>query len=286
MLQNTRALQRASVVASARAASRRPLAIFGAVAVAVLGITLTTGVMSSSAAGAENSDAVASMPALLSGDEPIARIADGAALTVSQAKDAVSAASALNDDVAAAALPLDAAETSVDTTALAEDVDALEDRAVMPLMLVTVLADEVERETGEVAAATDALQTALTAAQEKKAAEDAAAAAAAALAAANTVDGAKATAQQMALDSYGWGGDQFSCLNSLWTKESGWNYQAYNPSGATGIPQALPGSKMASAGGDWESNASTQIAWGLGYISSVYGSPCAAWSHSQATNWY
>jgi hypothetical protein len=74
---------------------------------------------------------------------------------------------------------------------------------------------------------------------------------------------------------------------SLWSKESGWNYQAYNDSsGATGIPQALPGSKMASAGSDWQSSASTQIAWGLGYISSVYGTPCSAWGHSQSTNWY
>ena len=57
-------------------------------------------------------------------------------------------------------------------------------------------------------------------------------------------------------------------------------------SGATGIPQSLPGSKMASAGADWQSNATTQIRWGLGYIQSVYGTPCSAWGHSQATNWY
>jgi hypothetical protein len=86
---------------------------------------------------------------------------------------------------------------------------------------------------------------------------------------------------------YGWGGDQFSCLDSLWTKESGWNYQAYNADGgATGIPQALPGSKMASAGADWQTSAATQIAWGLEYISAAYGTPCSAWSHSQAMNWY
>ena len=91
----------------------------------------------------------------------------------------------------------------------------------------------------------------------------------------------------MASAEYGWGGDQFSCLVSLWNKESGWNYKAFNSgSGATGIPQALPGSKMASAGSDWQSSASTQISWGLGYISSVYGSPCSAWGHSQATDWY
>ena len=80
---------------------------------------------------------------------------------------------------------------------------------------------------------------------------------------------------------------QFSCLDSLWARESGWNVYAQNPgSGAYGIPQALPGSKMASAGPDWQSNAATQIKWGLSYIDSTYGSPCAAWAHSQATGWY
>jgi uncharacterized protein YabE (DUF348 family) len=86
--------------------------------------------------------------------------------------------------------------------------------------------------------------------------------------------------------SRGWGGDQFSCLVSLWNKESGWRTDAANPSGAYGIPQALPGDKMATAGADWQTSASTQITWGLNYISGVYGTPCAAWGHSQATNWY
>ncbi len=97
------------------------------------------------------------------------------------------------------------------------------------------------------------------------------------------------TAQQIAagmVAARGWGSDQFSCLVSLWTRESGWHTDASNPSGAYGIPQALPGSKMASAGPDWQHNASTQITWGLNYIAGVYGTPCAAWAHSQATNWY
>ena len=101
----------------------------------------------------------------------------------------------------------------------------------------------------------------------------------------NSPAGAKATARGM-LSSRGWGDDQFSCLESLWNKESGWNYQAYNPSGATGIPQSLPGDKMATFGDDWQTNAATQIKWGLDYISRGYGTPCAAWGHSQATNWY
>ena len=86
---------------------------------------------------------------------------------------------------------------------------------------------------------------------------------------------------------YGWGDGEFSCLVSLWNKESGWNYAAYNSSsGAGGIPQALPASKMSSAGGDWASNAVTQVRWGLGYIAGRYGSPCNAWGHSQSVGWY
>ncbi|WP_246074593.1 lytic transglycosylase domain-containing protein [Nonomuraea terrae] len=96
----------------------------------------------------------------------------------------------------------------------------------------------------------------------------------------------KATAKSM-LASFGFGADQWGCLESLWTKESGWNERAMNRySGAYGIPQSLPGSKMASAGSDWQTNAATQIKWGLGYIKGRYGTPCAAWGHSQSVGWY
>ncbi|WP_456093928.1 aggregation-promoting factor C-terminal-like domain-containing protein, partial [Ornithinicoccus halotolerans] len=89
------------------------------------------------------------------------------------------------------------------------------------------------------------------------------------------------------LSSYGWSDDQWGCLESLWQKESGWSHTAENPSsGAYGIPQALPGSKMGSAGSDWATNPATQIRWGLGYIQGRYGSPCGAWSHSQSVGWY
>lgn len=97
---------------------------------------------------------------------------------------------------------------------------------------------------------------------------------------------ARAIGLEMTL-ARGWGEDQFACLDALWTKESGWRADAHNASsGAHGIPQALPGSKMASAGADWATNPATQITWGLGYIEGRYGTPCAAWSHSQARNWY
>jgi hypothetical protein len=98
--------------------------------------------------------------------------------------------------------------------------------------------------------------------------------------------GAKAyAASRMA--AFGWGTDQFRCLDLLWTRESGWRADAYNrSSGAYGIPQSLPGSKMAVAGADWRTNAATQIDWGLSYIANRYGSPCSAWAHSEAYNWY
>lgn len=87
--------------------------------------------------------------------------------------------------------------------------------------------------------------------------------------------------------SYGWSESDFDCLVSLWNRESGWNPSSYNSrSGAYGIPQALPGSKMASAGSDYLTNYKTQINWGLGYIKSRYGTPSAAWSHSQSRGWY
>lgn len=84
-----------------------------------------------------------------------------------------------------------------------------------------------------------------------------------------------------------WGADQYSCLVALWTRESNWRVNAYNrSSGAYGIPQALPGAKMASAGPDWASNPTTQITWGLDYIQGRYGSPCGAYAHSNKLGWY
>jgi len=107
--------------------------------------------------------------------------------------------------------------------------------------------------------------------------------------AAATAPARSGSPQQIAeamLGSFGWSSSQFACLDPLWARESGWRVTAENPSGAYGIPQALPGSKMASAGPDWQTSAATQIEWGLGYIKGIYGSPCAAWDHEQATGWY
>lgn len=101
-----------------------------------------------------------------------------------------------------------------------------------------------------------------------------------------TPDGAQAIARSM-MGSYGWGDGEFSCLQSLWNRESGWNYQAENASsGAYGIPQALPGSKMSSVADDWATNPSTQITWGMQYIQGRYATPCSAWAHSESVGWY
>jgi hypothetical protein len=89
------------------------------------------------------------------------------------------------------------------------------------------------------------------------------------------------------LPDHGWGDSQFSCLESLWNKESRWRVDADNPtSSAYGIPQALPGNRMAAYGKDWRTNPVTQIKWGLDYIENRHGSPCGAWSHSKAKGWY
>ncbi|MCL1841233.1 MAG: ubiquitin-like domain-containing protein [Propionibacteriaceae bacterium] len=107
------------------------------------------------------------------------------------------------------------------------------------------------------------------------------------VAAPNVTPGSAQAIAQGLLASYGFGQDQFGCLVSLWNRESGWRVNAANrSSGAYGIPQALPGSKMASAGPNWQTDAATQIRWGLGYIKGRYGSPCGAWSFSQGHGWY
>jgi hypothetical protein len=99
--------------------------------------------------------------------------------------------------------------------------------------------------------------------------------------------GAKIFTKAMMAAEYGWGDEQYTCLNRLWTKESHWNYQARNPrSGAHGIAQALPATKMDKVGTDWRTNPVTQIQWGLLYISERYDSPCSAWNKWRRSNYY
>jgi len=96
---------------------------------------------------------------------------------------------------------------------------------------------------------------------------------------------AKAHAREL-VAKRGWSKKQYTCLVSLWDRESGWRTTAGRVGGSYGIPQSNPGSKMASAGSDWLSGARTQIRWGLGYIADRYKTPCTAWSHFQHHNWY
>ena len=97
----------------------------------------------------------------------------------------------------------------------------------------------------------------------------------------------QAYAHNLVINTYGWSEYDFDCLVKLWNRESGWNPNAHNSSsGAHGIPQSLPASKMASEGSDYYTNGETQIRWGLKYISGRYGSPANAWAHSQQTGWY
>ncbi|GAA1057556.1 hypothetical protein GCM10009571_26290 [Agromyces luteolus] len=171
---------------------------------------------------------------------------------------------------------LSSVEGKIDADPLASSVATLGDYEALPL-------DEVRDLTISTRAEIRKAEEAATAHDREVAEREAADA----LARANTPDGAKQTARAMAASQYGWGEAEFQCLVQLWTKESGWNYQAVNASsGAYGIVQAWPAEKLATAGADWRTNAATQIKWGLDYIARGYGSPCAAWGHSQSVNWY
>ncbi|MFF2389932.1 hypothetical protein [Agromyces sp. NPDC058104] len=182
------------------------------------------------------------------------------------------------DTISAANATLAAVDGKADTAGLAASVASLGDYELLGVDEIVDLAKQTRAEAAKATAAA-AEYDRIQAVKAKEAAE--------ALARANTPDGAKATAREMAASKYGWGEGEFQCLVQLWQKESGWSYTAYNASsGATGIPQSLPGSKMATAGADWQTNAATQIEWGLDYIARGYGSPCGAWGHSQSVNWY
>lgn len=191
--------------------------------------------------------------------------------------------------VLAAATPvIIAASGKTDAAALATSVAALEHHGQLTADRILPLADEVESNAAVVQSAIIEVDRVAT---EQAAAEQAAAAArkvsSSRPAAPTDPSGAQAIARDMMASHYGWGEDQFGCLVPLWNKESGWNANAYNASsGAAGIPQALPGSKMASHGADWQTNPATQISWGLSYISDRYGTPCAAWDSFSAKGWY
>ncbi|WP_243074034.1 lytic transglycosylase domain-containing protein [Microbacterium sp. SS28] len=241
---------------------------------------------------------------------------------ITAAETAVAAAQTVAADIAASGLDVGVADTTVETADLEDAAARLElgiDALPEPMLPdvtddVTALVSTVGEQVASLRGSLDAAVAAEAQRQaEEKARQEAEARAAAEAAAAAAArpsssgrstsyptapipsgngngDNSPAGAQAFAYSQFpsrGWGDDQFGCLVALWNKESGWNYQAYNRgSGAFGIPQALPGSKMSSAGADWQSNAATQVMWGLGYIQGRYGTPCGAWGHSQSTGWY
>ena len=190
----------------------------------------------------------------------------------------------------AAAGASDAYLTSVSGNAAAiraAHADGASGSAQQTLILGKMRAMQAEHQQAVAAAKAAAAKAAKAEAAKAAKARAAANAAVKAQAASYTPSGSPQQIAQQMLGRFGWSSSQFSCLNPLWEHESGWSLTAQNPSsGAYGIPQALPGSQMASAGSDWQTNAATQIKWGLTYIQSRYGSPCGAWAHEQASNWY
>jgi hypothetical protein len=311
--------------AAARGRRHRIVSVATVCAGAALTVVATTGVAASLPVSqpAASSGAVvfASNP---TASTPIAAITADAHAAIDQARAALGDAVSVQTDIAGSGLDV-GVDTSIDTSGLLSAIGRLSGIETIPVMLLPGMTDAATSQTTAVTGRVTALRGALDGARAAKAAADAAAAAAAAEAqrqadeaaaaaqraaeaqsssssssgsssggsasapAVGPVDpgSAQGIAKDMMASQYGWGDDQFACLVALWDRESGWNYQAYNrSSGAGGIPQALPASKMASAGADWATNPATQIAWGLGYIAGSYGTPCGAWGHSESSGWY
>ncbi|MEU2771924.1 transglycosylase SLT domain-containing protein [Streptomyces sp. NPDC007162] len=194
----------------------------------------------------------------------------------------------------------DAEATAADTTLLA-DLPAGQQAQVQTASLtqqadaMAIQADASAKKDAEQAARVAAAKTATAKkAAAEKAAEDAKARAEAKKAASRSasvasfpVQSSYTVAQIQAMAQSMVASGQFQCFSNIVDHESSWNYQAVNASsGAYGLFQALPGSKMSSVGADWQTNPATQIKWGLNYMNSRYGSPCDAWSFWQANHWY
>jgi Transglycosylase SLT domain len=284
--------------ASGRRARRSPKGrrrgpFLAAGAVAVIGALVGTGFVVQGAVAAQ-SDRVAETRALTEAtDLDVDQLdAHGGILEARAVKQAEDTLSGANDTIAAA-------QGKADATPLAASVAALSDYKLLAPERVFELVDvtteraqtvraamaEADRVAAEAAAKAAAEAAAAKAAADAAAAEESTSSSSSRPSAPANPTEAQAIAREM-LAQRGWGDDQFGCLVELWNHESGWNVYASNPSGAYGIPQALPGSKMATAGDDWQTNPATQISWGLGYISSRYGTPCGAWDTFNAQGWY
>ena len=232
--------------------------------------------------------------ALLSGALGVLAVPVAATVVTQSLPDAAAAARPDAGAPAADLRTLQAFNTSMDT-AVGEQMATAAMQAAAEAQAAAVQAAAVQAaavQAAAVQAAAVQAQAVATQAQADRLAQEQAAAARAsrsrslAPAPAPAVSGDPRAIAQAMLNARGQG-SQFSCLDQLWNRESGWSLTASNASsGAYGIPQSLPGSKMASAGADWQTNPATQITWGLSYIADRYGSPCAAWGHSQSSGWY
>jgi hypothetical protein len=180
----------------------------------------------------------------------------------------------LTDDKPTAGASTDADEAAADAIRMRNQVEAIEQER-------TALQDAADRKMAAKNTALkryEALEKADRSSREERASRDAER---------KKYEGTPKEVAMNLLPDHGWSESQFSCLEKLWNKESRWKVNADNPtSTAYGIPQALPGSRMAAYGSDWRTNPVTQIKWGLDYIEATYGSPCKAWSHSQSRGWY
>ncbi|GAA1811515.1 hypothetical protein GCM10009749_20710 [Agromyces neolithicus] len=266
-------------------------------AVVAIAATAGTGVLVRTAADETAARIAATEQLTASGDRASDQLdAHGLMLTARATSDAEAALDGAAQAIAAARGKSDAAELEASVAAL-QVYDLLAPERIFELVdladaqAATVRAEiaEFDRIVAEKAAAAKA--AAERAEAERAAAEQAASdrsseGTASSPAPPSNPSEAQAIARDLMAAQYGWGSDQFGCLVALWDYESGWNVYASNPSGAYGIPQALPGSKMATAGADWATSARTQIIWGLGYIAGRYGTPCGAWAHVEANGWY
>ncbi|WMX45285.1 transglycosylase SLT domain-containing protein [Streptomyces roseicoloratus] len=189
--------------------------------------------------------------------------------------------------------------TAADTTLLADipageqaqvQVSSLAEQANVQAAAADSLARKSAEEAARIQAAKDAeakKKAADKAEKERKEAEERANRSAVRDASSFSAQGSYTIAEVKAIARQMIPADQFQCFSNIVDHESGWNYRAVNPSsGAYGLVQALPGSKMSSAGADWQTNPATQIKWGLSYMDGRYGSPCGAWSFWQANRWY
>ncbi|PWJ56132.1 hypothetical protein SAMN06264364_101107 [Quadrisphaera granulorum] len=260
----------------------------GAVVLTASGASLLTPTGTTSEAGPTTHERVAAVWRA-AGDEAPRAAADaqllgelagergqGASRSLDRAAAPTAPAASAGADSAPSAATADAGAVAVSDDPVAQAQQRIQD------LQDQKVADEADTELHDEASQVSAAEArqAVAAAEQQRAAEAEQAALAAAQADPRSVAAPLVAAR-------GWDAGQFQCLDRLWTKESGWKWSADNPSSsAYGIPQALPGKKMASHGEGWVDDPRVQIAWGLDYIADVYGTPCRAWGHSQAVNWY